>query len=230
MSHHSDFTMTVLDKADITAYFGEQLAALLIGKEEDKPLPPANIAMRTMRGYTRSDWFKWIIGELLNKTPYNSLQFLSEKTCTHLVLANYEDKIVEESYLDSLDAEADEDELEFMTCYYTVIPPEKTGELLDAVNSLFSWCSTNIAVVSDVIEEDEEEVKTAIDNALFYEKVNNAHYGEEGQGADFLFCALKSIQELLAYAKQHHLYAIYKNENYTGLEWLKKFRPHIITF
>jgi hypothetical protein len=229
MSHHSDFTMIVLDKADITPYFGEQLAALLIGKE-NYPLPLAKVSMRTMRGYTRSDWFKWIIGELLNKTPYDSLQFLSEKACSHLVLKNYDANIVEESYLDSLDAEADEDEREFMNCYYTVIPPEKIGGLLDDVNNLFLWCSNNIAVVSDVIEEGEDDVKTAIDNAVCYEKVNDAHYGEEGQGADFLFCALKSIQELLTYAKQHHLYAIYENENYTGLEWLKKFRPLIITF
>jgi hypothetical protein len=229
MSHHSDFMMVVLDKAEITPYFGEQLAALLICRE-DNPLPPANIAKRTMRGYTRSDWFKWIMGELINKTPYNSLQFLSEKTCSHLVLTNYKGTIVEESYLDSLDAETDEEELEFMTCYYTVIPPEKVAELLDEVNNLIAWCRNNIAVVSDVIEEAEHDVQNAINNALFYEKVNDADYGEEGQGADFLFCALKSIQELLAYAKQHHLYAIYENQNYTGLEWLKKCRPHIITF
>jgi hypothetical protein len=229
MSHHSDFTMTVLDKADTTPYFGEPLAIVLMGKESES-LPPANIAKRTMRGYTRSDWFKWMMGELLDKTPYNSLQFLSEKACSHLVLKNYDDKIVEESYLDNLNEEADEDELEFMTCYYTVIPPEKVAELLDDVNNLFLWCRNNIIIVSDVIEEAEEDVQNAIDNALFYEKVNDAHYGEDGQGADFLFCALKSIQELLIYAEQHHLYAIYKNENYTGLEWLKKFRPRIINF
>jgi hypothetical protein len=229
MSHHSDFTLTVLDRADITPYFGEQVATILIGKE-DGLLPSATVANRTMRGFTRSDWFKWIMGELLNKTPYDSLQFLSEKACTHIVLKNFEGNIVEESYLDSLDEEADEDELHFMTHLYTVIPPENMGELLDDMNNLFLWCRNNISIASEVIEEGEDNVQNAIDNAIFYERVNDAHYGEDGDGADFLFCALKSIQELLAYAQQHHLYAVYENENYTGLEWLKKYRPRIITF
>ena len=234
MSHHSDLSMTVLAKKDMVAHFGEKLAIILLGDEVGSVMPTgAENSIRSMGGYTRSDWFKWVMAEVLDKVPNDSLKFISERACTHIVLR--EEDIVEESYLDGLDEE-DEARDRFMTHLYTLIPPAKISALLDDIDSLFSWFETHTDEAMEVIEnwDDEDELKNAIACISTPEKsisINSyACHGEEGDDARFLFCALKSIRELLAYAKENEFYAVYENSNFTGFDWLKNCRPQIINF
>ncbi|MDD5277642.1 MAG: hypothetical protein PHR16_16370 [Methylovulum sp.] len=233
MSHYSDFDLVVLDKTEIPAYFGEKVAAILLGKEAST-LPQntetANTLQRRMRGSTRSDSFKWRMAELLKLASIESLRFIAETACTHLVLSKEYGAIIEDAtYMETEEKEEDKEDDQFAAHQYTVIKPEKCDAVIADLKKLFSWCSDNVSPASDILEFDDEDVKNAIANAVVCEDLNKqADYGEDGDSAEFFFCALKSILELLKYAKANNLYAVYKNENYPGMYCLKKYMPHII--
>jgi|WetSurMetagenome_2_1015567.scaffolds.fasta_scaffold34239_4 hypothetical protein len=225
MSHHSGFSLIVLEGAKIKKHFGNDIALKLIGEQ---PIENSiQIKSKETGGLTRSDWFKWIIGNLIEKTPYQSLAFFSECVCSHLIMRDYEYKILEENYLENLE---DGENQEFICAlYYTVVSPHNIEKILNDLNGLLDWCENNSSVVGDILEEDENSIKTALESAQVYERLNDCHYGEEGQGADFFFSALKSFQHLLAYAQENALYAIYENENYTSWKWLKEHYPRLIS-
>lgn len=235
MSHYSYLDLVVLDKTEIPAYFGEKIAAILLG-EEINSLASAteNVSAlkRSMTGSTRSDSFKWRMGELLKLAAIDSLSFIAETACSHLVLKNSYEDIMDATSLEFKKLDEDEDEdAEFNDAYfYTVIKPEQCEALLADLAKLLAWCSHNLSPASDVLEFDDEDVQNAIETAVVCENLNNeAHYGEDGDSAEFFFCALKSIQELLQYAKANNLYAIYENNNGgLGLEYLEKHPPQII--
>jgi len=211
MSHYSYLDLVVLDKTEVSAHFDEKIAAILLG-DEINSLPSAteNVSAlkRKMTGSTRSDSFKWRMAELLKLASIDSLSFIAETACTHLVLKNSYEDIMDATSLEFKEPDEDEDEdAEFGDAYfYTVIRPEKCDALLADLEKLLSWCSNNVSPASDVLEFDDGDVQSAIDEAEVCEDLNNeAPYGEDGDSAEFFFCALKSIQELLQYAKSNNL-------------------------
>ncbi|CAG1020203.1 hypothetical protein DOJK_00172 [Patescibacteria group bacterium] len=228
MSHYSDFSLTVLEAAEISQHFGTDVAnVLLAGKTFTET---HSIAKKHIYGSTRSDWFKWKAGELVAQTPYQDLQFLSEQVCSHLILTNEDEDIIQEHDLINLDEE-DEERDYFTSHYYTVIPSDKVGKVLADVNGLLTWCAAHLSIVADVLEWGEDDIQTALDRMQTYERVNECSYGEDGDYPDFFFCALTSIQTMLSYAQTNGLYAIYKNENYdVGLEWFLANKPRMMTF
>ncbi|MGR9015174.1 MAG: hypothetical protein ACU83U_16190 [Gammaproteobacteria bacterium] len=233
MSHYSDFDLVVLDKTEIPAYFGEKVAAILLGEDINSislPSEKTSALKRKMHGSTRSDSFKWRMAELLKLASIESLRFIAETACTHLVLNREYDEIIEDAtYMRTEEKEEDKEDNEFAAHQYTVIKPEKCDTLIADIEKLFSWCGNNVSPASDVMEYDDGDVETAIKSAIACEDLNReVHYGEDGDSAEFLFCALKSIQKLLKYAKLNNLYAVYENENYPGMCSLKKHMPQII--
>ena len=230
MSHASDFRLVVLDKTKIPTYFGNYLASTFLGRENLIPSAPnenAEVSIRTMRGSTESDFFKDKIERLLKVAALDSLLFLTETACTHLETDSLYDE-------DDEDEEWDEDDLEdsVVARFYTVIKPEKLDRLLADMERLFSWCSHNLEAASEALGSKGygNDVKEAMENAFVCENLNQeAPYGEDGDSWEFFFCALKSIQDLLMYAKSNNLYAIYENENCgLGLQSLRKYPPQII--
>ena len=200
MSHYAHFSFTALAAAEIPQQFDN---AELAEFSTELPFNGQSAEIRRIFGQTRSDWLKWVSRDLLAKTPYNSLQFLA---ADYLVLPTeqtaYNEKFEED---------------EFQTDFYTVIAPSQLDKVLNELTDFLTWCSTHIVEVSDVMEWGHEDIKTALERAEFQNYLNDCYWGEDGDTPDFFFCTLKSMQVILQYAKTHGLYAIYENENSTGL-------------
>ena len=228
MSHHSNFYLTVLELNDIPNHFGTAIAKQLLG--EYTVTDTQGIAKKRIYGYTRSDWFKWKIAQVLKQTPYHDLMFLSEEVCSHLILTNEDAEIIHEHEL----IEFDEDDYErdaFTLNYYTVIPAHKVGDILTQVNSLLTWCANNIEIIADILEWSHEDILNAMNTMQAYDCVNDCPNDDEGNTESFFFCALASIQAMLSHAQANGLYAIYKNENFdVGLDWFLAHKPQMISF
>jgi hypothetical protein len=126
-----------------------------------------------------------------------------------LFISNY---VSEEPDWDSEDF--DEDEIEFDTKENTdiVIKPEKFDALIADIDKLFLWCSNNVATTSSVFADDgydEEDVRRGIEEADKY--TIDAFDDQSSSEPEFLFCALKSIQALLKYAKENNTTVFYNN-------------------
>lgn len=200
MSHYASFSFTALAVAEIPQHFDNQALAEF---SADLPFTGQSAGIRHIFGQTRSDWLKWVARDLLAKTPYQRLQFLA---------ADYLKLPTEPT----ADYEFDEDE--FQSDFYTVIAPNQLNPVLNDLNDFLTWCSTHIAEVSEVLEWGHEEIQAALErNQAFQTNVNHCHWGEDGDTPDFFFYTLKAMQVILQYAISHGLYAVYENENSTGL-------------
>lgn len=242
MSHHSELEMIVLHQDNFYSYFGAELTDILFPNMPVSKRPSktkTEVPCYRMRGYTRSDWFKWETANLLKLAPFNSLQFLTEQACTHLVLKDSSDNIISEEYLDSLD-ENDDERDSFYMCQYTIIAPYQASLLADETDEFTNWIAANFTQDSILKEYEHEDIRGDMRNAIScilsgadqYGSINSiACADEEGDDPLFLFSTLKTISELFRIAKAHELYSIYINTNGgVGYEYFKKFRPANIVF
>ncbi|MDD5275958.1 MAG: hypothetical protein PHR16_07740 [Methylovulum sp.] len=155
---------------------------------------------KTLYFSDRSGAFGSNLEALLDLAAIGSLLFISDY--------GYEE-------LDSNSEEFDEDEdaIEYVIKNVeTVIKPEKFDALIADIDTLFLWCSNNVATTSSVFEDngfDEEDVRRGIEEADKY--TIDAFDDQSSSEPEFLFCALKSIQALLKYAKENNTTVFYEN-------------------
>jgi hypothetical protein len=194
MSDHSDFSLCVIDKRDLSNFFGVEIATILAGEPiaiDSKYLHFYKPLRREMRGFTRGDWFKVSMRELLDISGIENLRFLSQET------HKYRHISVDDSHQHE----------------YTVIKRDDFELILNALDALVIWCRDNPNKADAVLVLDYPESATeSIENAFYTSNPNRDDCGDEGRGSLFFFCVLKTVGDMLRYANHQGFWAIYDNE------------------
>jgi hypothetical protein len=116
--------------------------------------------------------FKWKMA-LSDKPPFESLRFIAETACTHLVIKRQDGVIENRTYMNPKGKEQVSS-----SHLYTIIKPEQCEALIADIEKLFSWCSNNLSSVVFALNayggDDEDYVQNAIDNAVVCEDLNEA--------------------------------------------------------
>ena len=97
-------------------------------------------------------------------------------------------------------------------CQNVVINPEQLDMLIVDIDRFFSWCSGNIPETCKAFRNfgsSEEDIRQAI--AKSADCTIGTYDGDWSGDPDFLFCAIKSMQDLLKYAKDNNTPIAYKN-------------------
>ncbi len=203
MSDSSGFSLSVLDPRDLANFYGCDVAALMAGRPvaiDAKYLHQYEKRRKTMIGITRGDWFKEIMGSLLDVSGIGGLRFLSAQshTCSYLEVEQHEfnGRISETKMLHE----------------YTVINSE-TSNVLNAHSKLVTWCHANQDKTTKVLFDwGIEDIAASMENAFFTLHPNSEIVtDDEGRSTDFFFCVLRTVGELLRYAKHQGSWVVYDN-------------------
>jgi hypothetical protein len=202
MSDSSGFSMRVLWlRSESVQLVSELLTTSLLDAEGvSKQIVPK----RVLKGFTRGDWFKECVKCLVEASGVDNLNFLYAQDCTH-------------EYIEIQKFSGTDDSIyEYKTLHqYTLIYGEhRFAAIIASLNRLIDWCYKNpdaASRITDYVFAD--GIKKSIENSFYTLSPNSEAPGDEGQGPDFLFCTLKTIGELIRYAKCLALVAVYNNES-----------------
>lgn len=163
--------------------------------------------LRSMLGITQNNWFNLKCKKLLDATGcLDRLRFLSEETYTHREFKNYS----------SSHPEADESDPFGSDVKITVIDPEQSMYIVEAIGWLFLWCANNVRQVCRILDDIEENVLEGIYHAFTCDAPHlQAPKSHQGQGAQFMFCVLETVHEYLLYAHENNLIAEFRNSQPT---------------
>jgi hypothetical protein len=139
----------------------------------------------------RSAAFCWNLSRLLKLASVESLRFISE--------------MAERLESNNFDPENDHYQK-------VVINPHQLDVLIADIDRLFLWCDSYVAETSKVFRNDgynEEDVRQGIAKSADY--TPDQFDSDLSCAPDFLFCVLKSMQDVLKYAKDNDLSITYEN-------------------
>jgi hypothetical protein len=157
-------------------------------------LPEKMKPKRVLDGTTRSDWLPHCMEALIEASDVDHLDFLAAKDYTH-------------EYVDT------ERRLHH---WYMLIHGSDLNLVITSVRRLVEWCRDNpedASNITDYVAAD--DLVQCIDNAFYTLSPNLEAPGEdEGRGPEFLFCTLRTIEELLKFAKSRDLIVVYDNNSY----------------
>jgi len=144
----------------------------------------------------RSGAFCFNLNILLKLSSLESLRFISEMA----------------ERMESADSDLENDDCPFNPYQKLIINPEQLDPITADIDRFFLWCDNNISEVSKVFRHDgydEDDIKQGMTESAYY---TIDQFDSDLSGApDFLFCALKSMQGLLKYAKDNHMPVTYEN-------------------
>ena len=144
----------------------------------------------------RSAAFCYHLNSLLNIASMERLQFISE--------------MVER--FEAVDSYMENDDCPFNPYQKVIINPEQLDQLITDIDRLFLWCHDNISEITQVFRNEgytEELIRQDMAQAADY---TNYHYESDAScGADFLFCALKAMQDIFRFAKDNNMPVTYEN-------------------
>lgn len=180
----------------MTNCFDEEVSKLITGKDIPRVDGMKNRSQSIARYQSigsRKRWFHSSISELLSLSGIDDLRFLSGETYTHehnVVIKN-EGQIVWQR------REA-----------YTVLNPSY-DKVISAIGRLEQWCLSNPEVAGPLLEIRPADLATAFDSAFFTLDPTNEGLGE-GEDGEFTFCVLRTIGDVMRFAKLHKCWAVYQ--------------------
>ncbi len=201
---YSEFV--VIHESCLTNYFSEEVSELLSGERIPRNQyvdsrtyrnDRMNSIVRRMSIATRNDWLHARLKELLRESGIEGLRFLSGETCTHRrkEATKYEGKIVCEQ-----------------TFEYTVLSPDY-DKVISSIDQLYRWCLLHPEAAAKLLDVCPKDLTGSIESAFF--TLNTSDDGfDSGEGADFAFCVLKTIGDLMRYAKYNKRTVIFSRELY----------------
>lgn len=203
MSDSSALSLRVIDGRDLANFYGTELATILADEPmalDSRCLHHFESMRKVMNAYTRGDWFKVKMRELLDHSKIEDLRFMSGQTYTH----NYFE-------IDRSHSEVYEKEIKTLH-EYTVIKKDYKS-VLKALNAFTSWCVANPDQADlELVIDYPESAMESLENAFFTLNPNVDLLCEnEGQGSLFFFCVLRTVGDLIRYAEQKGLWVIYDN-------------------
>ncbi|MGO1071893.1 hypothetical protein [Lysobacter sp. CA199] len=200
MSDTFHSTLDVFHKAFITNRLGDEVSELLTG--EKVPRAPqikdgASGTYRMLLIATRNEWLYLRLKELLHISGIQGLQFLSGEICTH------QHKRVTEHNGEVVWEETDA---------FTVLSPHY-DEVISSIDRLQQWCLSNPDLAAPILGTHPEDLGKSIESAFF--TLNTSDDGfDGGEGADFMFCVLRTIGDLMRHAKSQQCFAVYRSTVY----------------
>ncbi|MEF3076881.1 hypothetical protein V2P20_17790 [Methylobacter sp. Wu1] len=133
---------------------------------------------------------------LLNLASMEGLQFISE--------------MVER--FEAVDSDLENDACPFNPYQKVLINPEQLDQLIKDIDRLFLWCNDNISETTQVFRDEgyaEELIRKDMAQAADF---TNYHYESDAScGPDFLFSALKAMQDIFRFAKDNNMPVTYEN-------------------
>lgn len=216
MSDSSGFEFHVLTENEMLVRFGAATVSALLQHVQVELLSPTadqKDFARSVKGTTRSEWFK-IIFERFGR--HIDLPFLSGEGFTYILLIDEDGKIVESDYQIPANLPFPAYASEFQ---YAAIHPSQMALLKEQTNQLWNWCLENTAEVAALMDQELEDVLDGLENASFSDAPNRTvKSGEDGDSPQFFFCVLFSIRELIEHAHRNGLFGVYVNMMYSPLE------------
>jgi len=98
--------------------------------------------------------------------------------------------------------------------YGLIYGKNQLNTTITSIDRLIDWCLAHSEETSTITDyEDADEIIQIINGAYCTLNPNKDAPSDEGQGPGFLFCVLKTIGDLLRYAKWWDLMVVYNNES-----------------
>lgn len=180
----------------MTNCFDEQISLLLTGKE----IPRAHwledrrrSAARYLSIASRGKWFQSRMGDLIRLSGITELQFLSGEAYTHQheEVTESEGKVVWRE-----------------TVAYTVLNPNY-DQVISSVGRLEQWCLSNPELAAPILDIYPKDLPPAYESACFTLDPTNEGLGE-GDDAVFAFCVLRTIGDVMRYARLTKCWAVHR--------------------
>lgn len=185
----------VVHKVFMTNCFDEEVSELLTGEKipRDQWLKGRMSSVdKYLSVGSTNNWFRARMQQLLSASGMEDLRFLSGETYTH----TYKNIIRHNGGAIWETTEA-----------FTVLNP-RYDDVIASVNRLQQWCLANPEVAADLLDTSPKDVASAIESAFFTLDPANEGF-DGGEGAEFAFCVLKTVADLMRYAKFRKCWAAY---------------------
>lgn len=96
--------------------------------------------------------------------------------------------------------------------YMLIHGNDQFDSVIASLRRLVEWCNQNSEAASDITDYvTADELLQSISDSFFTLHPNSEAPGDEGQGPDFLFCTLRTVEELLKFAKSKDVIVVYDN-------------------
>jgi hypothetical protein len=185
-------SLAVIRKKCLTNCYGEEVSQLLTGEVIPRlPLSTIEVLYRPYNRYlsivTQSGWFHSKVRELQELSGIGGLAYLHEESCTHEHKAITKDQAGRVVWV--------------QTEGYTVLTSGWDAEIA-TIQGLEDWCRKHPEEAGNVLENNGRYVLEAIESQFFTLDPGNEGLGE-GNGPEFFFSTLRTISELMRFARFH---------------------------
>ncbi len=187
MSEPAFSSLTVAHRHWLTTCFGEEASELLTGERIPRHPDRSGPYYRHLSIVSEGGWFHSKVSELQRISGIGGLAYLRGGSCTH------EHK--------QLTRDDDGKVVWVETHGYTVLTSGWDDEI-KAIEHLEQWCREHPAAAAEVLEIGSKWLIPAIDSQFF--TLQPAHEGlGDGNSPEFFFCALRTIGDLMRFARFH---------------------------
>ena len=190
MSEPTFSSLAIMHKHWLTNCYGEEVGQLLTGERIAKHPDQSGLHSpyyRYLSIVTENGWFHSKVKALQLLSGIGGLAYLGEGSSTHehrQVTTDNAGKVV---WVE--------------THGYTVLSSGWEGEIA-AIRGLEEWCREHPAEAADVLEVSTKWLFPAIDSQFFTLDPGNEGLGD-GNSPEYFFCVLRTISEMMRFAKFH---------------------------
>ncbi|MDD5037360.1 MAG: hypothetical protein PHE55_21755 [Methylococcaceae bacterium] len=213
MSDSIPITVYVVPQGNLVNRFGSEIGSLLASDQSpiranvgayDGRWKPIGEGEKMLVAFSRGGMIIYALGKLMDKSGMKHLAFLANQTCTHEIVAN-EDWGKE-------------------VFRFTVIT-QHIDEVANSIRAFIIWCRDNPGATSEEFwgeygndhdGREFESVTDVLDNVRPSLDPNRDVCDNESWNAALAFSVLKTIIELLDYARAHNYWVIF--EHWGGFE------------
>jgi hypothetical protein len=197
MSDLSFSGLYVIHKPFLTNCFDEELSERLAGEKiprNDQIKGRLSSVDKHLSIGSRGNWFQSRLKLLLDASGDADLRFLSGETYTF----TYDQVTRHGGEVVWKETEA-----------YSVLNSRRDA-VIAAIARLERWCALNTEVAADLLDEHSRALREAIDSAFFTLAPVNEGF-DSGEGAQFVFCVLRTVGDLMRYSRFRDCWAIFRS-------------------